>query len=109
MLINQTTSPKTLRKSLRQLRRSLSPYQQQQAAKKITYQFAKTSIFKNAKKIGFYQASDGEINPQYLLKLAYAQGKSCYLPVLRRFPKFELGFIKVSPYCRLHRHRFGMK
>jgi len=46
---------------------------------------------------------------KYLLKLAHAQGKSCYLPVLRRFPKFELGFIKVSPYCRLHRHRFGMK
>ena len=109
MLINQNFSPKTLRKTLRQLRRSLSPLQQQQAAKRIAYQLAKTTTFKNAKKIGFYQASDGEINSQYLLRLAYAQGKSCYLPVLRRFPKFELGFIKVSPYCRLHRHRFGMK
>lgn len=109
MLVNNTSSQKSLRKTLRQLRRLLSPYQQQQASKRIAYQLAKTTAFKNAKKIGFYQASDGEINPQYLLKLAYAQGKSCYLPVLRRFPKFELGFIKVSPYCRLHRHRFGMK
>ena len=109
MLINQNTSPKTLRKTLRQLRRSLNTYQQQLAAKHLVYRLAKTTPFKNAKKIGFYQASDGEINPKYLLKLAHAQGKSCYLPVLRRFPKFELGFIKVSPYCRLHRHRFGMK
>ncbi|MDO8415350.1 MAG: 5-formyltetrahydrofolate cyclo-ligase [Agitococcus sp.] len=109
MLINQNTSPKTLRKTLRQVRRSLSTYQQQLAAKRLVYRLAKTTAFKNAKKIGLYQASDGEINPKYLLKLAHAQGKSCYLPVLRRFPKFELGFIKVSPSSRLHRHRFGMK
>ena len=41
--------------------------------------------------------------------MAYADGKSCYLPVLRRFPKAQLGFVKVAPDSRLHRHRFGMK
>ena len=54
MLINQNTSPKTLRKTLRQLRRSLNTYQQQLAAKHLVYRLAKTT-FKNAKKIGFYQ------------------------------------------------------
>ncbi|MEN9430095.1 MAG: hypothetical protein RJA86_954 [Pseudomonadota bacterium] len=109
MLINHHFSAKRLRKNLRQCRRALNHYQQRKAAKQLAHRLSKTPAFQRAEKIGFYQASDGEISPHELLKLAYADGKSCYLPVLRRFPKAQLGFVKVTPYSRLHRHRFGMK
>ena len=61
-----------LRQQLRHQRRSLSVHQQQQAAKKICQQILKLKAFKQAQRIAFYQAADGELNPAYLLKLALA-------------------------------------
>ena len=98
-----------LRQQLRHQRRSLSVHQQQQAAKKICQQILKLKAFKQAQRIAFYQAADGELNPRYVLKLALAYGKHCYLPVLRRFPKQELAFVRVSKHSRLCKHRFGFK
>ena len=98
-----------LRKTLRQKRKSLSLYQQKKAAQQLTQMFRQLVAFKKAKRIAFYQAIDGEINPFSLMKLAWHHHKQCYLPVLRRFPNQELGFIRVYPHSRLHRHRFGFK
>ncbi len=109
MLINTNFSSKQLRILLRQRRLALTHYQQQQSAKQIARFFSRSPLYKKSQRIGFYQACNGEINPRYLLQMAHAQGKSCYLPVLRRFPKSELGFVKVTPNSRLHKHRFGMK
>jgi 5-formyltetrahydrofolate cyclo-ligase len=102
-------SRQQLRKLLRQQRKSLSTYQQKQAARQLTSTFRQLTAFRKAKKIGFYQATDGEINPNLLMQLTWFYHKQCYLPVLRRFPNHELGFIKVSHRSRLHRHRFGFK
>lgn len=109
MLINTNFSSKQLRILLRSRRLALTRYQQQQSAKQLARLFCRSPLYKKSQRIGFYQACNGEINPRYLLQMAHAQGKTCYLPVLRRFPKFELGFVKVSPNSRLHKHRFGMK
>lgn len=102
-------SRQQLRKLLRQQRKSLSTYQQKQASQQLVNQFRQLTAFRQSKKIGFYQATDGEINPNLLMQLTWHYHKQCYLPVLRRFPNQELGFIKVSRHSRLHRHRFGFK
>ena len=98
-----------LRKVLRQKRKSLSLYQQKKAAHQLANQFRQLSQFKTCQKIAFYQATDGEINPYFLMLLTWRYGKQCYLPVLRRFPNQELGFIKIFRNSRLHRHRYGFK
>lgn len=103
------TQRQQLRQQLRRQRRSLSVFQQQQAAKNICQRVIKLKVFKQAQRIAFYQAADGELNPRYLLKLALAYGKHCYLPVLRRFPKQELAFVRVNKHSRLCKHRFGFK
>jgi 5-formyltetrahydrofolate cyclo-ligase len=109
MLVSHQSDRQQLRKTLRQRRRSLTAYQQQQAAKQIALRLINSPLMAKCQKIGFYLAMDGEISPHYLLRLALARGKSCYLPVLRRFPKSELGFVKITATSRLYRHDFGMK
>jgi 5-formyltetrahydrofolate cyclo-ligase len=98
-----------LRKTLRQKRKNLSFYQQKKSAHQLANQFRHLTIFKTANKIAVYQATDGEINPYCLMNLIWAYGKQCYLPVLRRFPNQELGFVRVYKTSRLHRHRYGFK
>lgn len=102
------TDRKSLRQVLRQRRRALTSYQQQQAARQLAQRLIAHPWFASSRNIAFYQATDGEISPHYLLERALALGKHCYLPVLRRFPKQQLGFVRISRHSRLHRHRFGM-
>ena len=103
------TDRKTLRQTLRQRRRSLSRHQHQQAAKKLALRLANHPWFGRSQHIAFYQAADGELDTHYLLRLALAYGKTCYLPVLRRFPKQQLGFVRIQRHSRLYKHRFGIK
>jgi 5-formyltetrahydrofolate cyclo-ligase len=100
---------KQLRQQLRKQRRQLSPYQQKVASKKIALRLIRLTQFKQAKRIAFYQAADGEINTQLLIKIALKHHKHCYLPVLQRFPNQELGFVRIYANSRLHKHRFGFK
>jgi 5-formyltetrahydrofolate cyclo-ligase len=86
----------------------LTSYQQQQAARQLAQRLLAHPWFVCSHNIAFYQAADGEISPHYLLEQALALGKNCYLPVLRRFPKQQLGFVRIHRHSRLHRHRFGM-
>jgi 5-formyltetrahydrofolate cyclo-ligase len=109
MLVSHALDRQQLRQTLRSRRRSLSRYQQHQAAKQIALRLINSPLFAKCQKIGFYLAMDGEISPHVLLRLALARGKSCYLPVLRRFPKSELAFVKITTTSRLYRHPFGMK
>ncbi len=109
MLVSHSLDRQQLRQTLRSRRRSLTRYQQHHAAKQIAMRLINSPLFAKCQKIGFYLAMDGEISPHLLLRLALARGKSCYLPVLRRFPKSELGFVKVTANSRLYRHPFGMK
>lgn len=106
---NALTDRKTLRQLLRHRRRSLSGYQQQQAAKQLAHRLIRHPWFARSQHIAFYQSTDGELDTHYLLRLALAYGKTCYLPVLRRFPKQHLGFVRIHSSSRLHKHKFGMK
>ncbi|PTQ89541.1 5-formyltetrahydrofolate cyclo-ligase [Agitococcus lubricus] len=95
-----------LRQQLRHQRRQLTFYQQKQASRALIQRLQKQSFFKQAQKIGIYDAMDGELDITALIQQAH---KSYYLPVLRRFPKQRLAFVRITSWHRLAKHRYGMK
>ncbi|QEY60215.1 5-formyltetrahydrofolate cyclo-ligase [Pseudomonas sp. C27(2019)] len=97
-----------LRASLRQQRRSLSPSQQIQAAQQLYRQFAQHPLFRRAQHIALYHASDGEIDPKFLMHEAWRRGKSVYLPVLPRWSKTTMLFQRVGPNQQWEKNRFGI-
>lgn len=97
-----------LRKTLRQQRRALSKVEAQHAAQAVVRQVARQSWFLTARHVAFYQAFDGELDPQPLLALAQTLGKVIYLPVVpKRGPRY-LRFVRVTPGTRWKRNRFGI-
>ncbi|HEY5718075.1 MAG TPA: 5-formyltetrahydrofolate cyclo-ligase [Motiliproteus sp.] len=97
-----------LRQHMRAQRRALSPCQQQQAAEGVRQQLCRSSVFRNAKRVAFYLAADGEIATDPLLQQALKMGKRCYLPVLHPVRHNRLWFVRYRPNCRMSRNRFGI-
>ncbi len=95
----------TLRRTLRQQRRSLTEWQQMQHAVCMTDQIKKHPLYKRSKRIAAYIAADGEMDPEYLIYSAWKANKQVYLPVLSPFA----GRLYFAPYqgnCRLKLNRF---
>ncbi|MCL4116739.1 UNVERIFIED_CONTAM: hypothetical protein GTU68_035416 [Idotea baltica] len=98
----------TLRKQLRQKRRSLSASQQQRAARNLYHQLVQQPCFYRAKHIALYLANDGEISPEYLINSARKQRKLIYLPVLERWPKQQMSFQRIEANTPLIPNKFGI-
>lgn len=64
--------------------------------------------FRNAKRIAFYLADDGEIDPSLLLAAAEARGQHCYLPLLHPLRPERLLFVRYRQGDPLLRHRWGL-
>lgn len=96
----------SLRRQLRQSRRSLSPTLQTLAARALLTQLHLQRLLAHARHIAFYCANDGEIDPASLLTQAIRRGKACYLPVLA--PGNELVFYRYRPAQRMLRNRYGI-
>ncbi len=62
--------------------------------------------FRHSRRIAFYIAAGGEIDPAPLMKLALMAGKQVYLPILRRRPAKGLWFASHHPGGRLQLNRF---
>ena len=71
-----------LRMELRRKRRSLSNSEQHHAAKRLYRLVVNRTLFLKAKRIGFYFASDAEVDPLTILFKALEMGKQCFLPLL---------------------------
>ena len=97
-----------LRRTLRAKRRSLTPAEQSAAAKALFRQLAQQSLFRRSRHIAFYLANDGEIDPHLLLKHAQRLGKTCYLPVLRRWPRQQMTFQALQTGQRWIKNRYGI-
>lgn len=97
-----------LRKTLRQQRRALTPSQQRLAAQSLVEHVSRQSWFYNSRRMAFFIASDGEINPGPLLALAQAAGKTCFLPVLHPLKLNRLHFARYTPDTPLSPNRFGI-
>ncbi|PKM30801.1 MAG: 5-formyltetrahydrofolate cyclo-ligase [Gammaproteobacteria bacterium HGW-Gammaproteobacteria-11] len=97
-----------LRRALRAKRRSLTPAEQSAAAKALFKLLAQQPLFRRSQHIAFYLANDGEIDPDLLLKHAQRLGKTCYLPVLRRWPRQHMAFQALQPGQRWVKNRYGI-
>src|SRR3990167_4444248 len=95
-----------LRRQLRAARRALSRSQQQRAARDLYRQLAQHPMFRRAQQIALYLPSDGEIDPQHLMRAAQHRGKAIYLPVLSAWPKTKMVFQRVRAGEPLRPNRF---
>lgn len=95
-----------LRRMLRNARRALTPSEQRKAAQGLYRQLAQHPLFLRAKHISLYLPTDGEIDPQLLLRAAQRRGKATYLPVLSAWPRTKMVFQRVWPGEKLLPNRF---
>ncbi len=105
--MGQPVTPSS-RRELRQRRRRLSAAQQRRAGAQLARVVRCRLEFRRARRIAFYLASDGEIDPGRLLALAQATGKACYLPVLHPLGHNRLHFARYRHGQRLARNRYGI-
>jgi|TARA_B100001063_G_C16682330_1_gene512461 5-formyltetrahydrofolate cyclo-ligase len=94
---------------MRKKRRSLSPKQQLLAKENIARKLSLLPIFYNSKRIAFYLAHDGEIDPMFAMGIAEAAGKECYLPLLHPLKQNRLYFAKYKTGEKLSVNRFGIQ
>lgn len=97
-----------LRAELRQRRGKLTAQQQTRAAQQLCRQLAQHPVFRRAQHIALYQASDGEVDPQFLMREAQRRGKQVYLPVLACWPKTAMVFQRLRANQQWEKNRFGI-
>ena len=94
---------------MREKRRLLTPRQQKIAGENIAKQLSTFPPFCNSKRIAFYIAHDGEIDPGFAMGIAEAAGKECYLPILHPLKQNRLYFARRSNADFLSINRYGIK
>ena len=97
-----------LRSELRARRRGLGPSLQRQHAVAVARLLGNHFVFLRARRLAAYLATDGEIDPAPLLKLAHKRHKACHLPVLRPHPRRKLWFVRHRPGEPLTPNRFNI-
>lgn len=98
----------TLRDSLRQSRKSLSPDRHQATSLALSDLAREQDFYRNAQHIAFYQAIDGEIDPKPLLDAALQDGKQCYLPVISGENSDMLSFAPFDLETELVENQWGI-
>jgi len=98
-----------LRKSLRQLRRQLSGREQDDAAVALYNTLAGQRFLRSAKRLAFYLANDGEIDPSLLLAVCLTRGQQCFLPLMHPFSRNRLLFVRYRKGDSLHSNRWGIQ
>ena len=100
---------RSLRATLRNRRRALSADKQEQAARALKRNLVRMPELLAAKRIAFYVAQDGEIDPAYLMTWSLKANKHCYLPILASgHHEGRLWFGRVQVGDRMRPNRFGI-
>ncbi len=97
-----------LRRALKRKRRTLSPYQQTQAAVALCQRLKQLPEIRRAKRISLYLPVNGEIDPTPLLPWLRQRKVSIYLPVLRPFSANSLWFVACHDTTPMVKNRFGI-
>lgn len=95
-----------IRREMRERRRSLSPQAQEQASRNLAQLLQRQPFFRRSRRIAFYVAADGEIDPRYLLETGLRRNKSCFLPVLHPIRPGRLWFRRLQRDSRLQANRY---
>lgn len=96
------------RKTIRVRRQQLSVDYRSNAASDACKLLVSQRWFLAAKRIAFYFAADGELDPLPLLEQACAMGKQCYLPVLHPVGHRRLWFAAWKPGDALQVNRYNI-
>ncbi|RUR30075.1 5-formyltetrahydrofolate cyclo-ligase [Vreelandella andesensis] len=97
-----------LRRELKRRRRTLSLYQQKQAATNLCQRLKQLPEIRRAKRISLYLPVNGEIDPTRLLPWLRQRKVSIYLPVLRPFSVNRLWFVAYREATPMVKNRFGI-
>lgn len=97
-----------LRKTLRQQRRALSAAERQDKANQVYQRITKQRFFNRSRRLAFYFASDGELDPLAMLLRALEMGKQCYLPVLSAHRPDKVSFSPFRASDDLVPNRWGI-
>lgn len=108
MTTSLSISRKQLRTKLRKRRCQLTPQQQIRAGQQLYRQLAQHPVFRRAQHIALYRASDGEVDPQFVMREAWRRGKQVYLPVLPSWPRTTMFFQRVRSSQQWEKNRFGI-
>jgi 5-formyltetrahydrofolate cyclo-ligase len=98
----------SLRKKLRQQRRSLSAAEQQEKASRVYQQIVTRSFFNRSRRVALYFASDDELDPLAVLLRALEMGKRVYLPVLSAHRPDKVSFAPFRSGDALLPNRWGI-
>ena len=98
----------TLRESHRMARNRLSKEEQAAAAAALSSLITAQDFYQSATKIAFYLAIDGEIDPQPLLSQAWAEGKTCFLPIAGQHDEQLLSFAPYDSATELMENQWGI-
>jgi len=96
-----------LRRSIRQQRLQLDEHIQQQHAFAMAQRVSRLAMFRNARRVAFYLAEDGEIDPRYLIEKAWQYKKDVFLPILPPTGN-SLFFAPYTADTPLAPNRFGI-
>lgn len=103
---------KNIRQSLRQQRRSVSPFQHKQTEQKVCARLMRSTAFKHAQKIGLYLHAFGEVQTDLIIQQCFSLAKQVYLPMICRMNQ-KLVWIKINRQQYLNRrfsqHALGMQ
>lgn len=99
-------SKAALRAQLRRRRGALGDARQAQAAADLAMQLQNLPAFARARRIAFYRANDGEIDPGPALARALERGAKCYAPVMGDGK--ILRFAAVTARSEFRAGRFGI-
>ena len=99
---------KSLRKHIRQKRRSLSDSEREHASFLACERITSSRAYQRSKHIAFYLSHDAEIDLSLLIQHAWQQGKHVYLPVLAKPNTNKLWFIPYTPKSKLRNNCFAI-
>lgn len=98
----------SLRKSLREARRSLGPKARHQNEIRIAEALARYPLIQRSGTVALYLPNDGEVDLTLLLRHLLRRGKRVCLPVLCPGSDRRLWFVPFAPGDALYFNRFGI-
>jgi 5-formyltetrahydrofolate cyclo-ligase len=97
-----------IRGEMRAKRRSIDGKARREASVNLARHLDRLAIFGPRRRVAFYLASDGEIDPSIAMREARLSGASCYVPVLPGRGRRVLRFARIGEDTRLEPNRFGI-
>lgn len=95
-----------IRDRIRRQRRDLPRAEREAAAKYLLIRLAESQAFYGARHIAAYYPNDGEIDTWPVIRHAWHEGRSVYLPVIRK--NRTLAFAALLPDTALQNNRYGI-